>query len=215
MTISGVIFDMDGLMLDTERLEIGLYARISGEMGWPTAESFLRSTLGISDAAAEFIYKAEYGPSYPFEEIWERVKEEETELGNREGLPLRPGLLTLLDKLGALKMPLAVATSTERDRAKWKLSRGGIPDRFAVLACGDEVLRGKPEPDIFLLAAERLGLDPASCVGFEDSPAGLAGLAKAGIRPVFVKDLAEPPPEVRAQVWREYDDLAGAVELFG
>jgi HAD superfamily hydrolase (TIGR01509 family) len=205
---------MDGLMLDTERLEVELYVRISAEMGWPTAEAFLRSTIGISEAASETRYKAEYGGGYPYREIWERVKAAQTELGNRKGLPHRPGLLVLLDKLRDLGIPLAVATSTDRERAKWKLGCAGILDRFAVLACGDEVERGKPEPDIFLLAAERLDFEPASCIGFEDSPAGLVGLAKAGIPSVFVKDLAEPPREILANVWRRCGDLAEAAKLF-
>jgi beta-phosphoglucomutase-like phosphatase (HAD superfamily) len=109
---------------------------------------------------------------------------------------------------------MAVATSTYRDRGEWKLSAAGIRDYFTLLTCGDEVKRGKPESDIFLLAAERLGLDPASCVGFEDSPAGLMGLAKAGIRSVFVKDLVEPSGEILDTVWQRCNDLAEAAELF-
>ncbi|MDR0585774.1 MAG: HAD family phosphatase, partial [Treponema sp.] len=130
-------------------------------------------------------------------------------------LPHRPGLLTLLDRLDALEIPKAVATSTERKRALWKLEKAGIADRFTVLVCGDEIRRGKPAPDIFLKAAERLGAAPADCVGFEDSPAGLKGLAEAGIRSVFIKDLAEPPPDVLAGVWRRCADLAEAAALFG
>ena len=211
----GVILDMDGLMLDTERLETALYVRISREMGWPTSESFLRTTIGIGDDVSEKTYKAEFGAVYPFREIWERVKDALTETAETEGLPHRPGLLTLLDRLDALEIPKAVATSTERKRALWKLEKAGIADRFTVLVCGDEIRRGKPAPDIFLKAAERLGAAPADCVGFEDSPAGLKGLAEAGIRSVFIKDLAEPPSDVLAGVWRRCADLAEAAALFG
>jgi HAD superfamily hydrolase (TIGR01549 family) len=214
MRPAGILFDMDGLMLDTERLEIGFCVRISAEMGWPTEEAFLRSSVGMSSAVAEKYYKAEYGAEYPFLEIWKRVVEAETEFGNREGLPRKPGLLVLLNKLRGLEIPMAVATSSYRKLGEWKLSSAGIRDYFTILTCGDEVERGKPEPDIFLLAAERLGLDPASCVGFEDSPAGLTGLAKAGIKSVFVKDLVEPPGEILDTVWRRCNDLAEAAELF-
>jgi HAD superfamily hydrolase (TIGR01509 family) len=211
----GVILDMDGLMLDTERMEIALYVRISREMGWPTGETFLRSTIGIGDDDAEKIYKAEFGGAYPFGEIWKQVKNALTKTAEMSGIPHRPGLATFLDKLDTLGIPKAVATSTERKRALWKLEKAGIADRFGVLVCGNEVSRGKPAPDIFLKAAERLGADPADCVGFEDSPAGLKGLADAGIRSVFIKDLAEPSPDVLASVWRRCADLAEAAALFG
>jgi beta-phosphoglucomutase-like phosphatase (HAD superfamily) len=94
------------------------------------------------------------------------------------------------------------------------LGKAGIVERFSAFAFGDEVANGKPAPDIYLLAASRLGAAPRACVGFEDSPAGLRSLAAAGIRSVFVKDVVEPPPEVLAGVWRQCGDLAEAVDLF-
>jgi HAD superfamily hydrolase (TIGR01509 family) len=119
-----------------------------------------------------------------------------------------------LDCLGEKKIPFAVATSTDRKTALWKLERAGILDRFSLLVCGDEIARGKPAPDIFLAAARGLGAAPADCVGFEDSAPGLMGLQAAEIRSVFVKDLPEPPPDVLAGVWRRYGDLAQAREIF-
>jgi HAD superfamily hydrolase (TIGR01509 family) len=211
----GVILDMDGLMLDTERIETALYARISREMGWSVNEAFFIRTIGISDANCEKICKAEFGDTYPFWDIYERMTKALAETAEMSGIPHRPGLLTFLDKLDALGIPKVIATSTERKRTLWKLEKAGIADRFSVLVCGNEISRGKPAPDIFLKAAERLGAAPADCVGFEDSPAGLKGLADAGIRSVFIKDLAEPPPDVLASVWRRCADLAEAAALFG
>jgi HAD superfamily hydrolase (TIGR01509 family) len=211
----GVIFDMDGLMLDTEQMYIKSCIRISGEMGWPITEEFFKSTIGITDNDAIEIYKKEYGNDYPYWKVWDAVRKELFEMAEKNGIPHKRGLLALLNKLKSLKIPLAVATSTERYLAKRKLTQAGILERFTALACGDEVERGKPEPDIFLLAAERLGVEPESCVGFEDSPAGLAGLAAAGIPSVFIKDVAEPPPEILRTVWRRCADLEVAAELFG
>ena len=206
---------MDGLMLDTEQLETRLYVQVSGRMGWPTPESVLRQMIGVNDDDTEVFYREKYGPEYPFREIWAAVKDEEILEGDKNGLPLKKGLLVLLDKLDRLGVPLAVATSTGCKRTKWKLSRAGILNRFTILTCGDEVQRGKPYPDIYLLAAERIGAEPADCVGFEDSPAGLMGLAAAGIPSVFVKDMTEPPPEVLRTVWRRCADLEEAASLFG
>jgi beta-phosphoglucomutase-like phosphatase (HAD superfamily) len=107
-----------------------------------------------------------------------------------------------------------VATSTARERALWKLDRAGIAGRFDAVVCGDEVSRGKPAPDIFLLAAERLGVRPSECAGFEDSPAGLRSLHAAGIRSIFIKDLVEPEATVLSTVWRRYESLAEAAGLW-
>jgi HAD superfamily hydrolase (TIGR01509 family) len=210
----GVILDMDGLMLDTERLETDLYVEISAKMGWPTPRTMLRKTIGVKDADALAFYKNEYGADYPFNEIWDAVVKEEEMRAIKNGLPHKKGLLVLLDKLKSLSVPLALATSADSKRAQWKLERAGILDRFKVFACGDEVKQGKPAPDIFLLAAKKLGVEPEGCIGFEDSPAGLAGLASAGIPSVFIKDLADPPPETLATVWRQCSDLEEAATLF-
>ena len=214
-TPEGVVFDVDGLMLDTEQLELNLYVTISARLGWPTPLEMLGNTIGRSDEYAQAFYKKTYGDDYPFREIWTAVLEEETRYGNTNGLPLKKGLLILLDKLKSLGVPLAVATSNKSKRAQWKLERGGIADRFKVFACGDEVEHGKPAPDIFLLAAKKLGIKPKNCIGFEDSAAGLTGMAAAGIPSVFIRDLSEPPPEILAGVWRQCSDLEEAALLFG
>ena len=206
---------MDGLLLDTEQLETKLYVEISRRMGWPTPEVVLREMIGVTEDNTDVFFKKKYGADYPYREIWAAVKDEETLIGDKDGLPLKPGLFVLLEKLDHLGVPLAVATSTGRKRTHWKLSRSGILGRFKVLACGDEVERGKPNPDIYLLAAERLGIEPAGCVGFEDSPVGLTGLAAAEIPSIFIKDMAEPSPEILKTVWRRCADLEEAASLFG
>jgi HAD superfamily hydrolase (TIGR01509 family) len=212
---AAVIFDMDGLMLDTEGPVVSLWIEAAEKSGWKVARDLALTTVGIDEEATRAVFMAEYGPGFPYENIREELIRNIADRFEGEGIPHRPGLLTLLDHLAALGIPLGVATSTARETALWKLDKGGIRDRFAVLACGDEVSRGKPAPDIFLLAAERLGKSPAQCLGFEDSPAGLRALHAAGIRSVFIKDLLEPPPEVLATVWRRCGDLAEAVDLLG
>ena len=211
----GVVLDMDGLMLNTEREEIKFYVKISKEMGWPTPQNICQKGIGIGDDDVEMLFKNEYGQEYPYKEIWDAVKKQFTIQADKDGIPHRPGLLMLLDKLDKLGIPMAVATSTHRLRAEWKLERGGIQNRFKVYVFGDEVENGKPAPDIFLLAADRLGEKPENCIGFEDSPAGLLGLAAAGMPSVFIKDLVEPPLEILKTVWQRCTDLEEAALLFG
>jgi HAD superfamily hydrolase (TIGR01509 family) len=211
---AAVIFDMDGLMLDTERPAVRLWLEAAAEQGWNIDESIPVSTVGLNEADTRARVLAACGPEFPYDIVRARLETLFVDLIERKGIALRPGLLALLDHLDALGVPLAVATSTPRKIAIWKLERAGIRHRFSILACGDEVERGKPAPDIFLLAAERVGAAPSRCVGFEDSTAGLRSLASAGIRSVFVKDLIEPPSEVLEAVWRRRESLDAAVELF-
>ena len=210
---AAAIFDMDGLMLDTERPVIPLWARAGKTLGYNITPEMVIRTLGIDADGTRSLFFEEFGPAFPYD----RIRKELSALMHEEfekNIAHKPGLVFLLDHLASIGIHMAVATSTRRERAVWKLRKAGILERFSVLACGDEISRGKPAPDIFLLAAERLGKSPSECVGFEDSPAGLKGLHAAGIRSVFVKDLVEPPPEIQATVWRSYGDLAEAAELF-
>jgi len=210
---AGVIFDIDGLMLDTESPVIGFWAQAGKLLGWNISAEVVMRTIGITADSTRAIFLQEYGPDFPYERIraeFSRLYYEEFE----KGAPHKSGLVFLLDHLSSLGIPLAVATSARRESAVWKLRKAGILDRFAALACGDEIRIGKPAPDIFLLAAERLGQKPSDCVGFEDSPAGLQGLHAAGIRSVFIKDLTDPPPEIRETIWRCCADLAEATGLF-
>ena len=208
------IFDMDGLMLDTERPGIPAWIAAGKKYGIEFDENLPLSVIGQDRPTIKRIFMETLGEDIPYEEIKGEMKRIVLEKVLIEGIPHRPGLLSLLDHLRTIDIPLAVATSTDRVLAEARLTQAGIKDRFKVLVGGDEVKRGKPNPDIFLLAAEKLKKDPSVCVGFEDSPAGLRSLTAAGIRSVFIKDLVEPSPEILSTVWRRFDNLAEAVSLF-
>ncbi len=183
-------------------------------MGYTITDETISHTVGVSEGDVKKVYMDALGSDFPYAEVRTNVKKFLDEQSEREGIPLRPGLLVLLDKFAKLGVPLAVATSTNKARAIWKLDKTGLTPHFSAFAFGDEIIHGKPAPDIFLLACQRLDVSPDACVGFEDSPAGLEGLHAAGIRAVFVKDLIEPPPEILSRVWYCAEDLSSAVDLF-
>ncbi|GHV90317.1 phosphorylated carbohydrates phosphatase [Spirochaetia bacterium] len=210
-----VIFDMDGLMLDTEQPVMDLWPRAARNLGWEMHREIVLRTIGIDENTTKSILRETYGENFPYFAIKKELFRLIHEIVDKEGIAHRPGLLTMLDKLDTLGVPFGVATSTDRKTALWKLEKANIRDRFNIIICGDEVQHGKPAPDIFLLAAKQLDQAPTSCIGFEDSIAGLRALAAAGIRSVFIKDLLDPPAEVLATVWRQCGDLAEAAELFG
>ena len=211
---AAVIFDMDGLMLDTERLSIPLWSQAGNTFGYNITEEIVLRMVGISSNKARELLFDEFGADFPYDSIYEEFRLLIGKKIEKNGVPKKYGLIELLDRLAAAKIPLAVATSTRSARALEMLQKAGISDRFSAVVCGDEITNGKPAPDIFLLAAEKLGISPSACVGFEDSPAGLKGLHSAGIRSIFIKDVIEPPQDVLATVWRRCNDLKEAAELF-
>jgi HAD superfamily hydrolase (TIGR01509 family) len=210
-----VLFDMDGLLLDTERPVKDLWIRAAKNLGWTIREETVLRTIGVDEGTTRGLMLKDYGPEFPYEDIRRELGKMITEIAERDGIAWRPGLAPMLDKLEKLHLPFGVATSTDRETALWKLEKAHIRERFTVITCGDEVAHGKPAPDIFLLAANRLHTPPSACLGLEDSPAGLQALAAAGIPSIFIKDTLEPPPEVLAAVWRRCRDLAEAAALIG
>ena len=211
---AGAIFDVDGLMLDTERFLLPFWVEAGKSLGWDVKEELGIRAIGLNGNDIRLSCMDEMGKDFPYDEF--RIELNRLYYGNMEkGIPHKTGLIPLLDYLYSLGIPMAVATSAKRETTLFKFEKAGLSDRFPFLVCGDEVLRGKPAPDIFLLAAEKMGQSPLNCVGFEDSPAGLQGLHAAGIRSVFIKDIIEPPSEILSTVWRRCNDLMEAIELFG
>jgi len=211
---AAVIFDMDGLMLNTEEPFVRLWPEVGKKFGYSITRDTVLRMIGISGENARFVMIQEYGTGFPYD----KMREELRILYKKEfenGVPHKKGLVYLLDRLCAAHIPLGVATSTRRATALEMLGKAGVLERLTAVIGGDEIKNGKPAPDIFLLAAEKLGQPPCGCVGFEDSTAGLMGLHAAGIRSIYIKDIVEPPQEVLASVWRRCNDLSEAASLFG
>jgi len=211
---AAVIFDMDGLMFDTENMTIPLWEVAGNPFGYKVTRDIVMRTVGISCEKSRIIMLEEFGADFPYDKIRDEFRQLVRKEIDKNGVPKKPGLDNLLNSLKAANIPFGVATSTRRATAIEMLEKAGILKMFTAVTCGDEITNGKPAPDIFLLAAQRLGADPAVCVGFEDSPAGLRGLHAAGIRSIFIKDLIEPPQDVLATVWRRLSNLSDAIVLF-
>ena len=212
MAVSAVVFDMDGLMFDTERLARDAWRRAMAERGYALDDDVYLTAIGRTVEGACRAFVDAFGPDLPIADI-EAAKARYLREMLEPGPPLKPGLVTLLDDLDGLGLPLAVASATARAEIERRLAGAGLLDRFGAVAGGDEVARGKPAPDLFLLAGERLGVSPAECVVLEDSEAGVRAAASAGMAVVMVPDLVEPSPSTRALARAVVPSLAEVLRI--
>lgn len=194
--LKAFIFDVDGTLLDTERIYMQAWKDAAAELGYDMPMNLLRKTRAVNAREAARIFETEIGNGFSYEKtrpIRVRIAEEIIE---RESPILMPGVLELLKFLKQKGIRLAVASSTNTKTTKEHLAINGIEDWFEVIVGGDMIERGKPNPDIFLKAAELLGETPENCIVVEDSPAGIRAGSAAGMKTVLVPDQAEIPAEI-------------------
>ncbi|MBI4596543.1 MAG: HAD family phosphatase [Candidatus Tectomicrobia bacterium] len=206
MLFSAVIFDMDGLMLDTERLARRAWEQAMAEWGYVIPETLYLKVVGQTTRSTQKIFQESFGPDLPIEAITERSHYLETAMAQK-GIPIKPGLLELLDQLEQWEIHKAVGSSSSRRFVLHKLTQVGLAHRFEVIVGGDEVLHGKPEPDIFLAVAHRLQVPAETCIVLEDSEAGVKAAYTAGMVPLMVPDLKPPTSEIRQLANRIFPSL--------
>jgi HAD superfamily hydrolase (TIGR01509 family) len=192
-----VIFDMDGLLLDSERPYRDAWLTVSNRRGFPLSESIYRQAIGRDDRDTFEIFRAHFGDGFPYDEICADVRDMMDRHTAGRGHALKDGVVELLEYLAQRLIPCAVATSTMRQKAQARLSQPNILRYFRDVSGGDEVTKGKPEPDLYLLAAKKLGVAPGDCLVFEDSAPGARAAHKAGMQVIVIPDLMEPPDDVR------------------
>jgi beta-phosphoglucomutase-like phosphatase (HAD superfamily) len=193
-----VIFDMDGLMLDTERLAPQAWHDAKEAIGVDFDMSLLDAMIGRNYQDCRTLILERHGATFPTDRLMDAWHVAYDAIVARDGIAIKHGLFDLLDWLEQAHIPKAVATSTRRSRAIEKLTGAGLATRFTALVGGDEIARGKPAPDIFLLAAERLGAEPASCLVLEDSAPGIRAALAAGMTPIMVPDQHDPAADILA-----------------
>ena len=196
--LKAVIFDVDGTLLDTERIYMKAWKEAAAELGYVMTDEILRKTRAVNTKDAARIFETEIGNGFSYQQarpIRVRIAEE---IIKRESPILKPGVTELLDFLKQKGIRLSVASSTNLQGTKEHLAESEILDWFEVVVGGDMVVNGKPHPDIFLKAAELLHVEPQECMVVEDSPAGIRAACAAGIKAVLVPDQATITEEIIA-----------------
>ncbi|MGR5192521.1 HAD family hydrolase [Vibrio rotiferianus] len=195
MNYQAAIFDMDGLLLDTERVCMHIFKQACEVQNLPFHEDVYLSIIGRNAAGIEVIFRKAYGED--LDRLHKEWRSRYNAVVQHQAIPVKQGVIELLEWLKKNSIPTAVATSTANEVAKKKLELAGLSKYFDNLTTGCEVTHGKPDPEIYLLAASRLNVQPTKCLAFEDSNNGVRSAVSAKMITFQIPDLVEPCEEVR------------------
>lgn len=210
---AAVIFDMDGVLFDTERLYQEAAPLACTNLGYVIPPGVIDRTVGLSWPGTRALFVDTFGPAFPLDEFvaeWTRRFDELT----ATQLRTKPGVHELIRTLDELAIPRAIATGSYRNAVQHHLSMHALTDSFHAIVAHGDCAAGKPAPDPFLKAAELLGVEPTRCLAIEDSHNGVRSAAAAGIMTVMVPDLVAATDEMRALCVHVAEDLREVAELF-
>lgn len=212
MQIQAVLFDMDGLMIDTERLSDQVWCEIGARYGLTLTAADTALLRGRNRAGGRAAFQKRFGPDVPYDVMCDAVVGRMTALLARS-VPLMPGLPELLAEIRRRGLPAAVVSSTHRSLVESNLRVAGIRDFFTALVCGDMVRRSKPAPDIYQTAAQTLAVPPRACLVLEDSYNGVRSGAAAGCATVMVPNMDPATPEMEQLCWHIVPSLHEVIPL--
>ncbi len=213
--VNGVIFDMDGVIFDSERIYIECCMEVAAKYGMTNVEEVSHRCIGTTSVETRRILIEAYGEDFPLDQYWKESTEIFWQVYKKEGhLPVKEGVRELLADISSKKIPIAIGSSTRTDTVRLQLKDAGLLDYFTRIIGGDLVERSKPAPDVFLKAAEALGAEPGQCLVIEDSYNGIRAARAAGIYSVMVPDLLAPNAEMEekaGEILPSLKDLVGRI----
>lgn len=213
-TAKALIFDMDGLMLDTERIAIRANALALEELDLQIPNAVFLQFVGKSPEGCCQVLRKALGEEGPWQVFWDCACAHYHRFIREEPLPTKAGLFELLDYLDEQALPWGVGTSTGRELAYFKLEKIGVRNRAHCIVSSSCVAQAKPAPDIFLKAAELLGVAAEDCIVLEDSEPGIRAAQTAGMRPFHIPDLIPTSDFIKEAAWGAYGSLEEFLEAF-
>ena len=209
-----VVFDMDGLMFDTERMIQRSWDVVGVRMGFGKMGKDIYHTLGLNNAERERYFKDTYGEDFPYPEFRENYRAEVSRDTEENGTPVKKGLYELLEVLRKKRLKLAVATSSSYESAAKLLEEAKVSDYFQAIVTGNMVEHSKPAPDIYRKACEALEVSPENALALEDSYNGIRSAHGAGMKVIMIPDLLTDSTCVDALLYGKMDSLAEVAEMF-
>ena len=211
--IKAVIFDMDGVLIDTEKWLNKYWCQAAGEAGFDMKPEQILEVRSLAGKYAEPHFQQIFGPAFAYWSIRERRKELMKAHIEKYGIEKKAGVDEVLDYLRERGVKTAVATATDPARTKEYLTQIGIYDKFDEIVCTSMVENGKPKPDVYIYACEQIGEKPEDCIAIEDSPNGILSATTAGIRTIMVPDLTEPDEETAKRIVAKAQTLHEVIQL--
>lgn len=206
--IRGVLFDMDGLVVDTEKLYSRFWREACAFYGFQMTYEQSLMMRGLGGQAGEAMLHSFFGPEADYMALRNKRIELMDAFVEENGVELKPGIYELMDFLAQRGIPAAITSSSPISRIRKFLSPYGLDKRFTALCSGRDVPKGKPAPDIYLAGAAALGIPPENCLALEDAPAGIESAWRAGCLSVMVPDLDPPGEKTIPMLWACADSLS-------
>lgn len=210
--MKAVVFDMDGVLFDTERLCQDSWIEAAEKRGLPGMEEIFPRCIGLNSNGTRQIVLEAYGEDFGYEDFRAEASALFWQYIETNGLPVMPGAEPLLRWLKNNGWILGLASSTKRSSVLNHLEQAGFSDYFSVIVTGDMVEYSKPKPDIYLLACRELGVRPREAYAIEDSPNGIRSAHAAGMRPLMVPDMIAPDEEMQRLSFRIFQNLNQVLE---
>lgn len=209
MSIKGVIFDLDGLILDTEKLYQRFWREAARKCGFDMSRETALALRSLDKTLARKMLCENFGEGFDFDLVKKKRIELMSAYVDEHGVEAKPGVRELTDHLRRSGIKTAIATATNYERTNDYLKRAGVRDCFELIFCACDLERGKPYPDVYLYACDKLGLSPSECIALEDSPNGVKSAYAAGCRVICVPDGGESPGKRPEAVPGEFSASSG------
>ena len=211
--VRGVLFDVDGVILDTECLYSRFWMEACHFYGFPMTRQQSLQMRSLNKTAGQEEFHKLFGPAADYTTICQKRIELMDAFVEKEGVAAKPGIHALLDALDERGIPCAITSSSPQQRLESYLTPLNLYHRFKKVISGYDVPRGKPEPDIYLRGAAELGLPPETCLALEDSPAGILSAYRAGCLPVLIPDQDTPGQDTLSLLYAKADTLTDVISL--
>ena len=211
--LKAVIFDMDGVLFDTEKIYLDVWTKIFNKYGYKMTKEIYCKVIATGRENVKKVFKEEFGENLPIEEMY---KEKDIALAKEleKKIPIKNGAYELLNYLRNKRYKLALATSASRERMEKQLRESNFITIFDEVVCRDDVTKTKPNPEIFIKAANKLNVRPEECIVIEDSAAGIEAAYKGNMKSIHVVDLIEADEKIKEYSYRSFNNLFEVEKYF-